>query len=122
LQVTTVIYRLHSNKGLGAQRNAVIRGVPAAVYDGGRSLELYTGRVAIDIFSDTFAHALAAAEELRPLNAPGNARGPLPAPVFCPNLYGPQSLHLAEVMAALPRHACLRAAATLALRESERIP
>ena len=40
LQVTTVIYRLHSNATLGPQRNMVVRGVPATVYDEGRSIEL----------------------------------------------------------------------------------
>ncbi len=44
LQVTTVIYRLHSNATLGPQRNTVIRGVPATVYDEGRSIELYSGQ------------------------------------------------------------------------------
>src|SRR5713226_7951866 len=72
LQVTTVIYRLHSNATLGPQRNIVVRGVPATVYDEGRSIELYTGRVAVDIFSDRYAHALHAANTLRPLNAPGS--------------------------------------------------
>ena len=89
LQVTTVIYGLHSNSTLGPQRNTVIRGVPAVVYDEGRSIELYSGRLAIDIFSDTFAHAYSAALRLRPLNAPGSAAGNLPAPVFCPGLSGP---------------------------------
>ena len=70
LQVTSVIYRLHSNAALGTQRNIVVRGVPATVYDEGRSIELYTGRIAIDVFSDTFAHAYAASLALRPLNAP----------------------------------------------------
>src|ERR1700720_107823 len=70
LQVTTVIYRLHSNSALGTQRNALIRGVPATIYDEERSIELYSGRMAIDVFSDTLAHALLAANELRPLNAP----------------------------------------------------
>src|ERR1700759_929289 len=54
LQVTSVIYRLHPNAALGTQRNIVVRGVPATVYDEGRSIELYTGRIAIDVFSDTF--------------------------------------------------------------------
>src|ERR1700731_3040368 len=58
LQVTTVIYRLHSNSALGPQRNALIRGVPATIYDEERSIELYSGRLAIDVFSDTLAHAL----------------------------------------------------------------
>ena len=91
LQVTTVIYRLHSNATLGPQRNIVVRGVPATVYDEGRSIELYSGRVAIDVFSNTFAHAYAAALALRPLNAPGSAADDLPPPVYCPGLYGAQS-------------------------------
>jgi hypothetical protein len=112
LQVTTVIYGLHSNSALGPQRNTVIRGVPAAVYDEGRSIELYSGRLAIDIFSDTFAHAYSAALQLRPLNAPGSAAGNLPAPVFCPGLSGPMDTQVSHVMADLPGHACQRAAAT----------
>jgi len=106
LQVTTVIYGLHSNSTLGPQRNTVIRGVPAVVYDEGRSIELYSGRLAIDIFSDTFAHAYSAALALRPLNAPGSAAGNLPAPVFCPGLSGPADAQVSRVMASLPGHAC----------------
>ena len=87
LQVTTVIYRLHSNAPLGPQRNILIRGVPATVYDEGRSIELYSGRVAIDVFSDTFAHALQAAQELLPSTRPGRPRD-LPPPVYCPGLSG----------------------------------
>jgi hypothetical protein len=122
LQVTTVIYHLHSNLTLGPQRNAVLRGVPATIYDGGRSIELYSGQVAIDIFSDTLAHALAATHLLRPLNARGSAAGPLPAPVYCPGLYGPQSPRLRRLMAHLPGAACQRAAKALALKESEAAP
>ena len=114
LQVTTVVYRLHSNATLGPQRNMVVRGVPATVYDEGRSIEIYTGRVAIDLFSDTFAHALRAAGELLPLNAPGSAAGSLPAPVYCPGLSGPVQRPLARVMARLPAHACQQAAAQVA--------
>jgi hypothetical protein len=111
LQVTTVIYRLHSNATLGAQRNTVIRGVPAVIYDEGRSVELYSGRQAIDVFSDTFSHAMRAAEGLRPLNAPGSATGPLPPPVYCPGLTGPRSRRLRVIMSHLPEHACQSAAA-----------
>jgi hypothetical protein len=114
LQVTTVIYRLHSNAALGRQRNIVVRGVPATVYEGGRSIEIYSGRVAIDVFSDTFAHAYAAAEQLRPINAPGSEREDLPAPVYCPGLSGPQSTLVARVMSSLPARACQRASAQLA--------
>jgi hypothetical protein len=120
LQVTTVIYRLHDNAALGPQRNLLLRGVPATSYDGGRSIELYSGRVAIDIFSDTFARARQAAFLLRPLNARGATTGPLPAPVFCPGLSGPQSVSLQHAMANLPGHACQQAAAEIAYTKSLR--
>jgi hypothetical protein len=111
LQVTTLVYTLHPNAGLGPQRNMLIRGVPATVYDEGRSIEIYTGRVAIDIFSDTYAHALQASEKLRPINAPSSASGNLPAPVFCPELSGPIGASLARVIANLPGHVCQQTAA-----------
>jgi hypothetical protein len=114
LQVTTVIYRLHSNAPLGPQRNMLIRGVPATVYDEGRSIELYSGRLAIDIFSDTYPRARAAALRLRPLNAAGSATGPLPPPVYCPGLYGAQEPRLQRVMKRLPGHACQSAATEIA--------
>jgi hypothetical protein len=114
LQVTTVVYRLHSNATLGPQRNMLVRGVPATVYDEGRSIELYSGRVAIDIFSDTLSHALQAAGELRPLNAPGSASGKLPPPVYCPGLSGPMDAQLTRAMESLPGRACQRAAAAVA--------
>jgi hypothetical protein len=119
LQVTTVIYGLHSNAALGPQSNTVIRGVPAVVYDEGRSIELYSGRLAIDVFSDDFSHAYRAATELRPLNAPGSSTGKLPPPVYCPGLSGPMNAEVTHVMASLPGHACQRAAATEA--ELERL-
>ncbi len=114
LQVTTVIYRLHSNATLGPQRNIVVRGVPATVYDEGRSIEVYSGRVAIDIFSDTLAHTLQAAAELEPLNAPGSSAGPLPSPIYCPGLSGALGARVARVMANLPGHSCQRDAAAAA--------
>jgi hypothetical protein len=111
VQVTTVVYVLHSNATLGPQRNTLVRGVPATVYDEGRSIEIYTGRVAIDIFSHDYAYALQASERLRPLNAPGSATGDLPPPVYCPGLSGPLDASLAQVMANLPRHVCRTTAA-----------
>jgi hypothetical protein len=121
LQVTTVVYRLHSNAALGPQRNMLIRGVPATVYDEGRSIELYSGRVAIDIFSDVFSRARAAALQLRPLNAAGSATGPLPPPVYCPGLYGPQEPRLRHAMAHLPGHACQTANAEVAFADALRL-
>lgn len=118
LQVTSVIYRLHSNTTLGKQRNIVVRGVPATVYDGGRSIELYSGRVAIDVFSDTFVHAYAAVQALRPLNAPAATGGDLPAPIYCPGLSGTLSAEVERVMQALPGHACQHASAAQTLAAS----
>lgn len=115
LQVTTVIYQQHSNSALGKQRNIVVRGVPATVYDEGRSIELYTGRVAVDVFSNNFANALAAAKLLLPVNAPGSATGRLPAPVYCPGLSGPVRGTVARVMASLPKQICKQSAAEAAL-------
>ncbi len=120
LQVTTVIYRLHSNAPLGPQRNMLIRGVPATVYDEGHSIELYSGRVAIDIFSDAYSRAHAAALALRPLNAAGSATGPLPPPVYCPGLYGAQEPRLQRAMKHLPGRACQTAAAEIAFASSLR--
>lgn len=117
LQVTTVVYDLHSNATLGPQRNIVVRGVPATVYDEGRSIEVYTGRVAVDIFSDTYAHALQAAEQLRPLNAPGSSTGPLPSPVYCPGLSGPVEGEVARMMERLPGRSCQRDAEAVAFAQ-----
>ena len=118
LQVTTVIYKRHLNQPLGSQRNLVVHGVPAVIYDEGRSLELYTGHVAVDIFSDDEATALRAAEGLYPINAPGAAREPLPAPVYCPGLYGPQTAELRHVMESLPNHVCQKYTAQRAYLEA----
>jgi hypothetical protein len=111
LQVTTVIYGLHSNKALGTQHNTLLRGVPATVYDEGNAIEIYSGRLAIDIFSNSYARSLQASERLYPINAPGSASSPLPPPVYCPGLWGPESASLQRVMANLPHHACQQAAA-----------
>jgi hypothetical protein len=118
LQVTTVVYHLHSNAPLGPQHNLVVRGVPATSYDEGRSVEIYTGQVAIDLFSNTLAHALQAAQRLLPLNAPGSASGNLPPPVYCPGLSGPEEPALEQVMASLPHHVCQRSAAQIAYTKS----
>jgi hypothetical protein len=114
LQVTTVIYRLHSNSALGPQRNALLRGVPATIYDEERSIEVYSGRLAIDVFSDTLAHASLAVGQLRPLNAPGSASGKLPPPVYCPGLSGPVPPELQTTMNSLPGRPCQKAQAALA--------
>ncbi len=68
LEIATVLYRPHTNEGLGARREAVIRGVPAEIFNGGSSIELYSGHLAIDIYADSPSLARAAAEALVPLN------------------------------------------------------
>ena len=83
-----MIYGLHSNATLGPQSNMVIRGVPATVYDEGRSIELYSGRLAIDIFSDTFAHAPGRRCNCVRSTRPARPPAKLPPPVFCPGLSG----------------------------------
>jgi hypothetical protein len=142
LRVTTLIYTRHANASLGAQRNTILRGVPAVIYNGGNTVELYSGRVAIDVFSDDLSEALRAIDALRPLNAPGSAAsrngdrlgrhslrshpqigqrrrrvspgfGALPPPVYCPGLSGPQPAAVRAALLDLPGHACQKAAATL---------
>lgn len=120
LQVTTGVYKLHSNKYLGPQSNALVRGVPAVLYNGGRTIEIYTGRVAVDVYSDTFEHAWAAAQKLLPVNADGSSSGPLPPPVYCPALFGPQPAELEAVMRSLPGQACQKAAANEAFTNAVR--
>ena len=74
LEVTTVVWKRHPNSGLGSQRNIIVRGVPATVFNGGKSIEVYTGKLAIDVFADTPARALAAAQALARSTPPGTRR------------------------------------------------
>lgn len=113
LQVMTSIYHLATTASLGPHTNALLRGVPAAVFDGGHSIVLYSGRLEINVFSDSLPDALRAVDRLRPVNAPGSARAPLPPPVYCPVLSGPQPLPLQRAMQHLPHRVCQRAAAAL---------
>jgi hypothetical protein len=114
LKVTTVIYALHSNVDLGPQRNTVLRGVPAAIFHEGRAIELYTGRLTIDVYSDSPARALAAVQLLRPINAPGSSGAPLPPPVYCPWLTGRRPPAEQALLNRLPEGACERFKAALA--------
>ena len=115
LQVTTLVYSRHANAPLGPQRNTVLRGVPAVIFDGGDSIELYTGRLAVDVFSEDLSDGLRAVSALRPLNAPGSATAHLPLPVYCPGLSGPRPAAVQAALRNLPGHACQRLAATLAV-------
>lgn len=118
LQVTTVIYTMTPNFTLGPQRNVLIRGVPAVSYDEGKSLILYSGKLAIEIFSNDYADAHEAAKLLRPFNAAGSDAGRLPLPIYCPLLHGPETEAVQLTMRHLPGEACEQNAETLRKRES----
>ncbi|HEV7942660.1 MAG TPA: hypothetical protein VGP17_07650 [Solirubrobacteraceae bacterium] len=118
LKVTTSIYALHTNVELGSQRNTIIRGVPAAIFEEGRAIELYTSRLVIDLYASTPARAHAAAQLLRPLNTAGSSTVPLPAPVYCPQLSGHRSAAVYRLMQSLPGGACENEKVALAQQEA----
>ncbi|HWH12603.1 MAG TPA: hypothetical protein VG165_15885 [Solirubrobacteraceae bacterium] len=71
LEIATVEYHQidsRGNEGLGTRTNTSIRGVPAVIFDSGRSIQLYTAGLAIDIYADSAARALAAARAVVPMN------------------------------------------------------
>jgi hypothetical protein len=115
LTITTLLYTRRPNAPLGPQRNTVLHGVPAVIYDGGRSIELYSGRLAIDISAESPAAGLRAAGALHPINATGSPTDPLPPPVFCPGLTPARPPALRALMLALPGHPCQKVARTLAI-------
>ena len=121
LQVTTVVYRRHFNESLGPQHNILVRGVPAVEYDEGRSLEVYSGHVAIDIFSDSLANALRAAQRAVPGQRTRAARTKTcRRRCTAPGLYGPQEIALARVTENLPGHVCQHAAKQIEFLERVR--
>ena len=126
LLVTTLVFVPHSNKSLGPQQNQLIRGVPATLYDHGRSIELYSGHLAIQLTSDTPAHALLAARTLRPLNASGTPGEALPQPTYCPGFVGAVGPRVATVMAQvrrmLPPRACPPMPRLLRRRRPSHVP
>jgi hypothetical protein len=108
LEVTTLVYAPHDNSDLGAQRNAILRSVPAVIFDHERSIDLYTGHLEIELRAQTPAAARQAVAALRPLNASGSVSEPLPAPTYCPSLQGSIPASLATLLANLPDRACQR--------------
>ncbi len=86
LEIATVLYRPHTNEGLGSRREIAIRGVPAEVFNHGSSIELYTGHLAVDIYAESPALALAAANALYPLNHTGPTAVTLAPPRFGPGV------------------------------------
>jgi hypothetical protein len=62
-----------------SRRDTAIRGVPAVLARGGRTIVMATGRVVLSIYASTPSLAAAAAQELAPINARGSPHAPLPA-------------------------------------------
>jgi hypothetical protein len=120
LQVTTLVFTPHTNRPLGPQQNELIRRVPATLYNHGRSIELYSGHLAIQLTSDTPEHALQAAHLLRPLNAAGAAGEALPPPTYCPGFVGALPRHVARVMAEVRRRLPPRACPPTSVRSTPR--
>jgi hypothetical protein len=90
LEIATVeYYKIDSrrNIGLGTRTVTAIRGVPAVIFDGGRSIQLYTAKLAIDIYADTPERATAAAQLVGPMNRTAGGRsGALKLPVFAKDI------------------------------------
>lgn len=83
LEIATVEYHMidsRRNEGLGTRTNTVIRGVPAVIFNAGRSIQLYTDQLAIDIYADSPARALAAARSVVPMNRPEDPHPDLLSP------------------------------------------
>jgi hypothetical protein len=65
--------------GLTAVRHVRIRGVPALLALGGRTVIIPTGPVVIDVYATSARTALAAARTAVPIDQPGEPEAPLPA-------------------------------------------
>jgi hypothetical protein len=57
---------------------ATVRGVPVVIARGGRTIEIPTGAVVVDVYARDARLAAAAARTLVPINAPGVPAGALP--------------------------------------------
>ena len=71
LEIDSVLYHFPpkaSTAGLGPQRRTTVRGVPAFVFDGGKSIELFTGRSEVIIYTNSVHRARLALRALRTLN------------------------------------------------------
>jgi len=87
LEVNSVTSTPHINHTLGPQHRITIRGVPAIVFDDGRSIEVYTGGSAVDVYADSPQRALRAVAALRRLNVAHPSRAPdLPPPIHAPGV------------------------------------
>jgi len=84
LKITTSIYSPHSDASFGTQRWLTLHGVPAVIFRGGKSIEIYVSRKDIDIVADSAARAMAAAVALQPFNRVLSV--PFPPPQYTPNV------------------------------------
>lgn len=67
--------------GEASRRTVTIRGVRATVANEGRAIVMATGRIVLDIYAESAALAMAAAEAAVPINLAGAPQAPLPSPV-----------------------------------------
>jgi hypothetical protein len=65
--------------GTETGRASQVRGAPALIARGGRTIVVATGNVVVDIYATTPALAAAAAREMVAINVPGTPQGALPA-------------------------------------------
>ncbi len=66
--------------GSAPSRATAIRGVPAVLTQGGRTITIATGGVVVDIYASTPQIAQAAAQTVVPINEAGAPEGTLPPP------------------------------------------
>lgn len=64
--------------GLPSGERTTVRGAPAALFDGGRRLELQTGRATVVVFAGSLAATLRVASALRGVNVATQAAASLP--------------------------------------------
>jgi hypothetical protein len=66
----------------GPPRRTSVRGVPAIVFNDGKSVELFTGRVRVDIYTDSPGRLARATRLLRSLNGRPGSGAELPPPTI----------------------------------------
>ena len=83
LQITTTLHQFQLVPPLGDTTNTTLHGVPAVIYNGGRSIELYTDFQVVDIVASTPKLANDAVKALTPFNRTITKDFPgLPAPLL----------------------------------------
>jgi hypothetical protein len=125
LEIATVVYHAidsRRNEGLGTRTNTTIRGVPAVIFNSGRSIQLYTADLAIDIYADSPARALAAAAAVVPMNRPADTHADVLAPPHFAKDVDPQVLAIERQLSATRTAAAAtaRTAARAAAKSTQR--